>query len=547
MSRLFSVRPYQAEALDVISRDLEAETAVLLQMATGAGKTVAVCRLINHYYLTTSRKFLILAHKQELVGQFKKTFLEKTEVPETDIGVVCAGLRESVLTRRVTIGTVQTFVGKIDKYIGCSLLVIDEAHRISIGNDSQYDQVINGLRLKHPNMRILGITATPFRLGHGYIYGDDAIGPNLFPRLNHHVKYSTLRDQGYLMPLEGKVAINGQMEADMEDVRTSGDYVLDALEDVMVREIHLETAVQAIAEHCKDFKRICVFCCTINHAETLAGLLGDECTVVHSQLTDWERHANMQAWKTGKKRIITSVNILVEGFDYPPLDCLVMARPTLSSGLYLQAIGRVLRKSEGKDRAFMLDLTTNTKRFGTDLDRVKVTIPKQVQDKIRKEREFEKQCPNCEIWVHIARRECPDCGFVWPEPEIPIADSVPELSDVVFSDNSPVEHDVFDWLFFRHEKKDKPVSMRVEYHRQGQFGTRIASEWICFEHEGYARKRAEDWWNEVKPSSIGDYMPETVEDAMSLTHVLIRPDRIVTVPDGKFTRITKRIYDEVPF
>jgi len=255
----------------------------------------------------------------------------------------------------------------------------------------------------------------------------------------------------------------------------------------------------------------------------------------------------MQAWKTGKKRIITSVNILVEGFDYPPLDCLVMARPTLSSGLYLQAIGRVLRKSEGKGRAFLLDLTTNTKRFGTDLDRVKVTIPKQVQDKIRKEREFEKQCPNCEIWVHIARRECPDCGFTWPEPEIPVADSVPELSDVYFSDNSPVEHDVDHWLFFRHEKAGKPVSLRVEYHRPGYFNSRIASEWICFEHEGYARQRAEAWWLEVKPAAMGDYMPQTVDDAMQLVHTLIQPVKIVTVPDGKYTRIIKRIFDEIPF
>lgn len=538
MSRQFSLRPYQVEALDIIHADLQTQPNVLVQMTTGAGKTVTVCRLINHYFFDTDRRFLILAHKQELIRQFQRTFKDMTDIPESAVGIVCSGLGEKNLRRRITIGTVQSFINVLDKYQGCNLLIIDEAHRISIGNDSQYDQTINTLRKTSPNMRLVGITATPYRLGHGYIYGDKATGPNLFPKLNTQIKYSVLRDAGYLMPLEGKVAINDRLADDLGNVRVNGDYVIDQLGEVMTKEIHLHTAIDAIRQYCDEFQRICVFCCTIDHAEKVRALMGNECTIIHSRLTQIERDINMNAWKSGQCRVITSVNILAEGFDFPPLDCLIFARPTLSSGLYVQALGRVLRTSPGKDRAFLLDLTDNTSRFGTDLDKIKVSIPQAIS---RSDPVLEKICPNCEAVVHPARAQCPECGYEWPHDDPPVAETMPVLNDVFFGKAEPVKKTVRYISYHRHNKKDKPPSMRVSYYGYS-WTDKITSEWVCFEHQGFPRRKAEDWWRLFGPQD--EKCPNTVEDALSFESEFLAPTEITIEPDGKWVRITDYLLDD---
>lgn len=406
----FKLRPYQIDALSSIHEDLKEEQFVLMQAIMGSGKTVMIARLINRYWFETDRRFLILAHKGLLVEQFFDTFRDMTDVPIADIGICSAGLNERVLGKRLTISTVQTFVNVVEHYPGADLVVIDECHKITVGTGSQYDQVIDSLQSKVPNMRLIGISATPFRLDHGFCYGDKCRpgNKNLFPRLNYQIKYDELRQQGYLCELRGKIAHADCLTSDLADVKVNGDYVLGQLGDVMSREVHLKTAVEAIREHCADYKMICIFATTIDHAEMLNDLLGNESTTIHSQLSPLERQINMASWKSGKTRICTSINILAEGFDFPPLDCLVMARPTLSSTLFLQAVGRALRISPGKTHGFLLDLTDNSSRFGVDLDNIRVNIPKAVVKEILKKDEFCKLCPSCEREMFISLRICPN-------------------------------------------------------------------------------------------------------------------------------------------
>ena len=508
----FKLRPYQIDALNIIHEDLKTEPEVLFQAIMGAGKTVTIARLINRYWFETDRRFLILAHKQELVEQFFNAFKTKTDISPYEIGVCCAGLNQKDLQKRLTIGSVQTFCNVVNDYPGADLLAIDECHRVSVGKDSQYDQVINSLRSKVPNMRILGCTATVGRLGHGYIYGDRHVkgGKNLFPRLNHQIKYQTLLDQGYLCKMKGLIAHADSLTADLETVEVNGDYVLNRLGEVMSKQIHLSTAVDAIREHCKDFNMICVFCCTIDHAERLRALLGDEATTIHSQLSPLEREINMQSWLSGKTRICTSVNILTEGIDIPQLDCLAMARPTLSSTLFLQAVGRLLRLYPGKDYGFLLDLTDNTARFGTDLDNVKVAIPQSVKSAIEKDR-LSKICPSCEREVFVSFRTCPHCKFEWPVEEIIEANQVPDLKEVSFKKADPVWMGVIDMRLNMHEsKKSKKYLGKVSFYTDNYYAKPIIM-WFCMPdfYSGYAVEAARKKWEMLMPSEA---LPETVDD-----------------------------------
>ena len=531
-------REYQARALDKIYNDLQVKPNVLLSAIMGAGKTFMCVRLVQRLAgEQPDMRFLILMHKQELVMQFHGAFQKFTKIPFHEIGICCAGLGERVTNRRITIGTIQTFVNGMESYGGANLIIVDEAHRIDINSNTQYKQVIDYLRMQRPNCRILGCTATPARLGHGYIYGSRCKpgNVNLFDDISHRVTYQELRDAGHLVPLKGVVANHESLSADLAGVSTSGDYVLDQLGEIMSREIHLHTAVEAIDQYCGEYQRVCVFCCTIDHAEKLRDLLGDRATIVHSQLSSLERSANMLAWEAGHKPIMTSVNILTEGFDMPVLDCLVFARPTLSSSLYLQAVGRVLRTHPGKDHGLLVDLTDNTARFGTDLDRIKVTVPKSVLDAERKERPMWKICPQCEVEVHIALRECAECGYEWLASECVVAGALPEMKEVIFERKPPVWFDVSDFEIGWHEsKKNGKYLGKIDiFFKETDYKDGRVSMFFCFQdfYGGYAVQMSEKKWAQVSddpfPASMDDFQGKKI----------FAPARVLIDVSGKFPEL----------
>ena len=526
---MFELREYQIEALNNIYSALQVKGNVLFTAIMGAGKTVMAVKLVNRYWRETNSEFLILSHKAELVDQFYRTFSLYSDIHPDDIGICCASRNEKIINKRLTIGTIQTFINCVDNYKGCSLLIVDEIHKLSLNSDTQYNRVIKKLREKKSLMKVLGLTATPFRLGHGYIYGDKkaANKDNLFDIIDHKITYVELVKQGYLMQLQGKVFLDSDIENDLADVgHQSGEYVLSELGEVMEKQIHIETIVDAIKIKCDGYKRVCVFCCTIKHAQdvydAIEKAMPGTVTIVHSQLTALERACNMLAWKQGRKRVIVSINILVEGFDFPLLDCLIFARPTESAGLFLQAVGRVLRIAEGKDKALLVDITTNTQKFGLDLDNVFVKIPRSVGE--LEKNDFEKQCPNCAEIVHIAIRICPNCGYEWEfeENKKLIAKQLPELKDVIFGKKPekikeiipPEWYDVEDMDIEIHvsKKNDKKLGKIVLYYNENSFTYKRINIFFCMSdyYKGYAVHSSKEKWlkfsNQSFPENIDEFM-----------------------------------------
>jgi DNA repair protein RadD len=400
-------------------------------------------------------------------------------------------------------------------------------------------------------MRMVGMTATPYRLGHGMIYGNHCVPgrTNHFTHIAHAITYEELRKAGHLVPLTGKVAHADRLVSDLAQVAVNGDYVLNQLGEVMAREIHTNTAVEAIREYCDGYRRVCVFCCTIDHAEKLNKLINDwlePCVTIHSQLTPLERMANMDDWKSGKARICTSVNILAEGFDYPMLDCLVFARPTLSARLYLQAIGRVLRTCEGKDAGFLLDLTDNTARFGTDIDRIKADVPKKALQLPPEKREMWKLCPMCLRECHIALRRC-ECGFEWPPPEIVEAVTRPDVTDVKFEKAEPIFVACTDMECVIHTaRKTNNLLGRVKLY-YGEMESFI-SVFLCFEdyYSGFALAAGAKKWVELR--GWDENYPASVEEFMAKRHDILKPDWLRIDTSEKYDELVEMIYDdEVPF
>jgi len=527
----FKLRPYQTKALDKIYYDLQKMPEVLLTAIMGSGKTAMSVRLIQRLYNENpGMNFLILMHKKELCQQFYKALQNFTDIPFRKIGICCAGLGNKQVDRQITIASIQTFVNIKESYLGAGLIIIDEAHRVNINGNTEYSQCINYLRLQKPQSRILGLTATPFRLGMGYCFGSKTKkgSVNLFPVCNHKITYEELRDGGHLVPLKGVIAAHESLESDLAGISVNGDYNISELGEIVCREIHLQTCVDAIGKYCPDYDCICVICVDINHAQLLHDLLGpEESTIVHSQLSDIERQSNMLKWENGVVRIMISVQILIEGYDLPRLKAIVMARPTLSASLYLQAVGRVLRTCEGKDHGFLLDITDNTSRLcpSCNLDDIKITVPKEIEKIDEKEKSLIKICPNCTAECHIALRVCSECDFAWPEADFIVAESMPDMKNVVFIKSPPIEFDIIDWAIEEHEsKKNGKLLGKITFlYSHTEYKEDKVYMWLCFEdhYQGFAVQKAKEKWSQVSecnfPKSVDEFMNSHFKDLKTIT------------------------------
>jgi DNA repair protein RadD len=200
----------------------------------------------------------------------------------------------------------------------------------------------------------------------------------------------------------------------------------------------------------------------------------------------------------------------------------------MSCGLYVQIVGRGMRLSPGKKDCLVLDFGGNVERHGP----ITAVRPKSAgSDKPVKNI---KECPQCKGEVASYKRECSECGYEFPVVPREVTHEKVASRESIMGDGKPEPPKrVHFTRYGRHEKADKPPSMRVEYH-----GTMksIASEWVCFEHGGYATQKAHRWWHER-----GGLMPVplTVDEALDRTSELRKVVSVTLAQDGQYTRVVK--------
>jgi DNA repair protein RadD len=204
------------------------------------------------------------------------------------------------------------------------------------------------------------------------------------------------------------------------------------------------------------------------------------------------------------------------------VDLIAMLRPTKSAGLYVQIVGRGCRLAPGKANCLILDFAGNIARHGP-IDAIKPKKPGTAEGDAPV-----KACPNCHSLVHAAVRQCPDCGHIFPPPKPQLEAEASHL-DILSTERA-------EWVpvtrvsYARHDKPGKPPSLRVDYWS----GLVAHSEWVCLEHEGYARQKAASWWARRAP---GLPLPRRVEEALACADRLRCPAEIAVRPSGRFTEI----------
>ena len=331
------LRPIQEDALNgAIQSFKDGGTYHLLQAPVAFGKTIFSSALMKHAVEHYGAKCLFLAHLKELVVQTVDKF--KAVAPELDCGVVMGANKD---ISDVTVGTRQTVGKNLDLFGRINLIIIDEVHLYG----PQYQKIVDHFLENNPRLRVVGVTGTPFSTREGWIYGDKKIWPDPF----HSSTMDAMIEMGYLSPYRYKMA--EALDEELSQVKkTAGEFNEGDLGEMMQEEHHLGTVKNAIANYGKGRKSILIFAVTIEHAEKLAEFLG--CAAVHSKLEKNEWRSLVDSFKSGKVRMLVNVSQLSIGFDAPRVDCVVIARPTMSPALHTQICGRALRIDVQKESLY---------------------------------------------------------------------------------------------------------------------------------------------------------------------------------------------------
>ena len=390
------LRDYQESAVQAVRDSFRSgHKNTLLVSPTGSGKTV-IFSYIAAGMARNNKRILIVAHRRELLKQISNA-LKKVGVAHA---VMTGGYR-GVPTANVVVASVFTLVKRIKGMQPFDLIIGDEAHHFT--PDSSWGKVVIGF----PRARVLGVTATPERLdgkGLGQMFDDMVMGPTV----------AELTAQGFL----SHAIVYAPSAPDLNGVGTRmGDYVQKQLEEAMVKTVITGSAVKHYGKYAPGKKAI-AFCVSVRHAKDVAAEFreaGYTASHIDGGMNEEERDGVLKAFEEGRVQVLTSCDLVSEGFDLPAVEVAILLRPTKSLGLYLQQCGRAIRPHPDKEKTIILDHAGNTARHGfIDDDRDWTLADGFVQGRGKGDKaETVRTCTAC-FAMHKPSPTCPVCGYVYP-------------------------------------------------------------------------------------------------------------------------------------
>lgn len=559
-------RPYQTDAVDSLWGYFRSGGAgnPLVAMPTGTGKSVVIARFLQSVYGTyPGQRIQILTHVKELIQQNYEKLLMLW--PFAPAGVYSAGLKRKDLGKPITFAGIQSVWKMAAAFGHVDLLLIDEAHLMPVADVAMYRTYISGLRAINPNLKIIGFTATPWRLGQGRLTDPVEVKGQLVEPLFTDVCYditgteafNRLIAEGYLIPLRPK-RTQAVLEADGIHMR-GGEFIEAELQDFV--DAHDELTWAALKEardvaEAEQRRSWLVFATGIRHADTISGMLdelGVSNGVIHNKSSG--RDELIQASKRGQVTALVNNNVLTTGFDNPLIDLILVLRQTASAVLWVQMLGRGTRPvyapgydlttlggrlaaigEGGKRDCRVLDFAGNTRRLGPINDPV---VPKR-RGKGGGDAPV-KCCDHCDEWVHASLRTCLYCGFEFPfETKLKSEASSQEL---VRGDDPIVEVFKVDHVTAsQHNKIGRPPSVKLSYY----CGLRsVFTDYLCIEHDGFAQRKARQLWREMTGDDI--WFPQFTGDALERIGELTMPTHLRVWTNKQYPEILARCYDGTAF
>lgn len=406
------LRYYQRNAIDALHSwfDTKPEDPALIALPTAAGKTIIFSHFIKEvFHKNPKARFLIMAHRKELVAQAESKL--KSVWPDAPVGVLAAGMKRFQHNAQILVASRDTLASpkRLEKVGKFDYMIIDEAHNVPPSSLTRYKKIIDTLS-ERQSMKVMGCTATPYRMGQGYIYGNRK--DHFFKGLAYSVSIPELIQAGYLCRLSA-FAVNDNAIIDAGKVSLKfkgGDFREKELEDIAMVD---ETIIEVISDwidnaYTKGRTASVFFCVSVLHAQKMTQYLkqhGINAAVVTGETPNQDRDKILADFESGKLHALCNVGVLTEGWDAPRTDCIALLRPTQSVGLYVQMCGRGMRLHDNKENCLLLDYGENVARHGC-LDEVEPgeSLPGRYKPKI---------CASCNAINSPSAKECIECGQVF--------------------------------------------------------------------------------------------------------------------------------------
>lgn len=584
-----TLRPYQIQAVErAITHFKQGNVPAVIVLPTGSGKSLVIADLARR----AQGRVLVLAHVRELVAQNHA----KYEAYGQAADIYSAGLNTKQAERQVVFASVQSVINALTLFSSgdFTLLVIDECHRVAMQskrgkasaeqhNDkttSMYAQVINALSTANPQLKILGLTATPYRLGEGFIFhrhhhgrvcGDETcfFGDCVFEQpLRLMVK------QGYLSaPKRIDAAVAGYDFSKLTS-KASGDFSERDLSHVVTGHRATPAIIKEIQHHAVSRQGVMIFAATVTHAEEIMGYLeADNAALVTGKTPGHERTQIIDAFKARTIKYLVNVSVLTTGFDAPHVDLIAILRPTASVGLYQQIVGRGLRLSAGKKDCLILDYAGNpwdlyapevgVPQPAPDTEPVQVPCPecgfanlfwgrcdgevviehfgRRCQGLIEQEGQPKQQCtfrfrykscPQCDAENDIAARRCQTCGGVLIDPDDKLKDAM-KLKDAKVLRVSGMQLE--EALNGRGMRR-----LKVTYHDED--GATL-NEWFALETSAqrHVFQRSFIARHLATPGVV--WQPQDIETVLAEQQRLRAPDFVIGRKVGRHWQVREKLFD----
>lgn len=377
------LRYYQSAAIEAVKYHLDnTNENPIVQMPTGSGKSVVIPPILQHILTKNPKaKILMLTHVAKLVEQnFDKLIKMWNTAP---VGIYSASLKKKNSNARIIFATVASIVNKLDILGGITHIIVDECHLCSDNDMTMYKKIAN-----HFKCRMIGLTATAWRSQGGKLENGTVFTKVVYDLCSIE-NYNRLVDEGFLSPLI-PVYTSQENYINVDNIKISkGEFNASDIDEQLQNTGKMSKILREVVQSVKDRKHGLVFLPSIKSCEIAQEILkelGEKSHIIHSKLTDLEKRDNLKDFEEKRVKYLLNVDMLTTGYDCPSVDFIVVMRPTQSSSLWVQILGRGTRMHPEKKDCLIFDYARNTQRLGT------INDPK--------------------ISNAVETRECGECGFV---------------------------------------------------------------------------------------------------------------------------------------
>ena len=524
-----NLRGYQQEAVDAVIQYLfKKKGNPLVALPTGSGKSHVQAGLIETLLTQwPGTTVMCLTHVKELIQQNSEKM--RMHMPNVGSGIYSAGLKKRELGYPVTFAGIQSIYNK--DVAPPNLIIIDECHLVPKSGQGMYRQFLEKMREAHPKIRVIGMTATPYRMRGGLLTGGKG---KMFDSVVYNLPVQRLINEGVLAPVRS-VETSTEIDTHFVGIQ-AGEYNLKELSSAADEEHVTGAAISDAFKHGEHRRSWLFFCVSVAHVHHVADALrraGVTAAPITGETLAEDRAKWIADYKKGDIKALVNCNVLTTGFDAPETDMIVLLRPTVSPGLYVQMVGRGMRPAEGKTDCLVLDYGGNISRHGPIDD---VAMPMETSGKGEAPVKF---CPICLAECHLSKRMCPECGHIFDMEEKELGKKASKLA-LLKGQKAIEKHEVTFVGHGAHRSKSGYMTLRVDYWGGLLI---VASEFICLEHKGYARLKAEKWWlQRDKYVEQAKDVPKTVADALSFTQDLLEPKEVHTRKNGKYTEVVGYLF-----